>query len=55
MVGKTNLIRLRTDAKTKLADKFDIKAFHDQVLLPGPLPLDVLDSVIVDWQNSVKT
>lgn len=55
MVGKTNLIRLRADAKTKLGDKFDIKAFHDQVLLPGPLPLDVLDSVIVDWQNSVKT
>jgi uncharacterized protein (DUF885 family) len=55
MVGKTNLIRLRADAKTKLGDKFDIKAFHDQVLLPGPLPLDVLDSVIVDWQNSIKT
>jgi uncharacterized protein (DUF885 family) len=55
MVGKTNLIRLRTDAKTKLGAKFDIKAFHDQVLLPGPLPLDVLDTVIADWQNGIKT
>jgi uncharacterized protein (DUF885 family) len=55
MLGKTNLIRLRTDAKTKLGAKFDLKAFHDQVLLPGPLPLDVLDTVIMDWQNGIKT
>jgi uncharacterized protein (DUF885 family) len=54
MVGKTNLIRLRTDAKTKLGDKFDIKAFHDQILMQGPMPLDVLDQVIVDWQNGIK-
>lgn len=55
MVGKTNLIRLRTDAKTKLGKKFDLKVFHDQVLLPGPLPLDVLDTVIADWQTGTKT
>ena len=54
MVGRTNIIRLRTDAKTKLGDKFDLKAFHDQILLRGPMPLDVLDQVIVDWQNGIK-
>jgi uncharacterized protein (DUF885 family) len=54
MVGKTDIIRLRTDAKTKLGDKFDLKAFHDQILLRGPMPLDVLDQVIVEWQNGIK-
>ena len=54
MVGKTNLIRLRTDAKTALADKFDLKAFHDKVLQEGPMPLDVLDSIIGDWQAEVR-
>ena len=54
MVGKTNIVRLREAAKTALGDKFDIKAFHDQVLLEGAMPLDVLDSVIGDWQASVK-
>lgn len=54
MVGKTNIIRLRAAAKAKLGTAFDIKAFHDQILLPGPMPLDVLDQVILDWQNSVK-
>jgi uncharacterized protein (DUF885 family) len=54
MVGKTDIVRLRQTAKTALGAKFDIKAFHDKVLLEGPMPLDVLDNVIADWQASVK-
>ena len=54
MVGKIDIIRLREAAKTALGDKFDIKEFHDQVLLEGAMPLDVLDTVIGDWQVSVK-
>jgi uncharacterized protein (DUF885 family) len=54
MVGKTDIVRLREAAKTALGAKFDLKAFHDKVLLEGPMPLDVLDTVIADWQAGVK-
>jgi uncharacterized protein (DUF885 family) len=54
MVGKVDILRLREAAKTALGAKFDLKAFHDKVLLEGPMPLDVLDTVIGDWQKGVK-
>jgi uncharacterized protein (DUF885 family) len=54
MVGKTDIVRLREAAKASLGSKFDLKAFHDKVLLEGPMPLDVLDKVIADWQVGVK-
>lgn len=54
MVGKANIIRLRAAAKAALGNKFDLKAFHDQILLEGPMPLDVLDGVIGNWQARVK-
>jgi uncharacterized protein (DUF885 family) len=40
---------LRSRAKKKLGDKFDIKAFHDQVLNTGSLPLIVLEKKINNW------
>jgi uncharacterized protein (DUF885 family) len=54
MVGKTDIVRLREAAKAALGPKFDLKAFHDRVLLEGAMPLDVLDSVIAEWQAGVK-
>jgi uncharacterized protein (DUF885 family) len=54
MVGKTDIVRLREAAKTALGAKFELKAFHDKVLLEGPMPLDVLDTVIGEWQAGVK-
>jgi uncharacterized protein (DUF885 family) len=54
MVGKTDIVRLREAAKTALGAKFDLKGFHDKVLLEGPMPLDVLDTVIGEWQAGVK-
>jgi len=43
---------LRSRAKKKLGDKFDIKAFHDQVLNTGSLPLIVLEKKINNWINT---
>jgi uncharacterized protein (DUF885 family) len=54
MVGKVDILRLRELAKADLGDKFDLKAFHDKVLLEGPMPLDVLGDVIIDWRAAVK-
>ncbi|MFZ4601521.1 MAG: DUF885 domain-containing protein [Caulobacterales bacterium] len=46
MVGRQVINRLRSDAKTKLAAKYDQKAFHDVVLTNGSVPLSVLESLV---------
>ena len=43
------ILELRERAKTALGDKFDLRAFHDQVLDSGALPLDVLSNRIDAW------
>jgi len=53
-VGQLKILELRDRAKQALGPKFDIKAFHDQVLDFGGLPLDVLDQHINDWIASQK-
>jgi len=51
-IGHTEIDRMRTKAKTALGAKFDIKGFHDAVLLGGGLPLAVLEQVVDDWARS---
>ena len=41
--------RLRKHAKTKLGEKFDIRAFHDIILGGGALPLRLLDRKVNAW------
>jgi uncharacterized protein (DUF885 family) len=48
-VGQLTILRLRDKAKAELGDKFDIRAFHDEILGSGPLPLDVLEPRISAW------
>ena len=48
-VGALTIQRLRKKAEDTLGDKFDIRAFHDQVLNTGALPLPVLEKKIDDW------
>lgn len=48
-IGMLKILELRERAKTELGDKFDLKAFHNQVLGHGALPLDLLERVINEW------
>ena len=48
-LGALTIQRLRKKAETSLGSRFDIKAFHDQVLGTGALPLAVLEKKIDDW------
>jgi uncharacterized protein (DUF885 family) len=48
-VGMMKILELRERAKTALGARFDIKAFHDQVLTGGALPLGILEQKIDRW------
>jgi uncharacterized protein (DUF885 family) len=49
MAGKVALLALRARAQNALGSGFDPGAFHDAVLLRGPMPLTVLERVIGDF------
>jgi len=48
-IGQLKIRQLRDDAEERLGDKFDVKAFHSQVLMDGPMPLSMLEDKIDDW------
>lgn len=48
-VGQLTFLRLREKAKQELGAKFDIRAFHDEVLSAGNLPMAVLERRVDDW------
>ena len=48
-VGQLEILRLRRLAQQKLGVRFDIRAFHSQVLESGSLPLPVLEAKINRW------
>ncbi len=49
MVGKLKIEELRARARAELGDRFDVRAFHDEVLKTGSLPLGVLEENIDAW------
>jgi len=49
MVGKMAILRLRDGARAALGAGFDIRKFHDAVLLAGALPLGVLETKVGDY------
>ncbi len=48
-IGSLKIQELRKRAQEKLGSRFDIRAFHDQVLNTGGLPLAVLEQKIDRW------
>ncbi len=47
--GQLKISALRQYASRELGDAFDLRAFHDQVLGNGALPLDILEAHIKEW------
>ncbi|MEI8670324.1 DUF885 domain-containing protein [Pseudoalteromonas sp. B131b] len=51
-LGQFKIQELRDLSKKQLGDKFDIKAFHTQILIDGALPMPILEEKIKRWVKS---
>ena len=53
-IGELKLRELRARAEKSLGDKFDLRAFHDEVLSHGSVPLSVLEAAVDRWLAAQK-
>jgi len=48
-IGQLKILQIRSRAEVQLGDDFDIRAFHDELLGAGALPLDLLERRMDAW------
>jgi uncharacterized protein (DUF885 family) len=53
-MGQLTIRKLREQARVQLGSKFDIKAFHDEILNGGAMPLDLLQERVERWIAHAK-
>lgn len=53
-IGELKILALREGAEKALGSRFDVRAFHAEVLKDGAVPLDVLDQKINRWIASQR-
>jgi uncharacterized protein (DUF885 family) len=54
-LGKLEILKLREKARTALGSKFDIREFHDAVLLGGAVPLAILEKIVDNYIAKKRT
>jgi uncharacterized protein (DUF885 family) len=54
MVGRLKITELRERARRQLGDRFDIKGFHDAILLQGAVPLEIMERNVDAWIASQR-
>jgi uncharacterized protein (DUF885 family) len=53
-IGELKIKELRAYATSELGEAFDIRAFHDELLGNGSLPLDILEAHMKEWVAKEK-
>jgi uncharacterized protein (DUF885 family) len=53
-LGMIKFVELRKTAEQQLGDKFDIKVFHDLILLKGARPMSIVESDVIAWIEQTK-
>ncbi|MEZ4785995.1 MAG: DUF885 domain-containing protein [Candidatus Kapaibacterium sp.] len=53
-IGELKIKELRAYAEEELGEKFDIRAFHDELLGDGALPMDVLEAKVKEWVEGIR-
>jgi uncharacterized protein (DUF885 family) len=53
-LGMIQILKLREKAEKELGSKYDVRAFHDEILNGGALPLDVLEERVSAWIDQQK-
>ena len=48
-IGEIKIRQLRAKAEQALGSKFDVRAFHDQMLKNGSLPMALLEELTLAW------
>ena len=54
-IGQLKMLELRATAEARLGEEFNIRAFHDELLGAGAIPLDALESRMMDWIDSQES
>jgi uncharacterized protein (DUF885 family) len=54
MVGRREIVRLRTEATERLGERFDLREFHDLLLRAGILPLPALSRTVERWVDRLS-
>ncbi|MFN4764329.1 DUF885 domain-containing protein [Gillisia sp. Q332] len=54
-IGMNKILELREEAKVQLGNDFDLREFHDVVLLNGAVPLNILEELVQEWADSKKS
>ena len=53
-VGMLKILELRERSRTALGDLFDIRDFHDVVLMNGSVPLEILETIVDNYIDSTR-
>lgn len=51
-IGHNEMLNIRAATRARLGPRFDLKAYHDLVLLSGDMPLEVLAGLARDWDGT---
>jgi uncharacterized protein (DUF885 family) len=53
-LGELKIRELRRRAERELGERFDLKSFHDQILLGGSMPLTILEQRVDGWISATR-